>query len=46
MLERLADICEEQGRKGEATELRKEAKRSVTVTRVIKQKIGRNEQTA
>ena len=28
MLERLADVCEEQGRKGEATELRKEAKRS------------------
>jgi tetratricopeptide (TPR) repeat protein len=43
MLERLADVNEEQGRKGEATELRKEAKRSVTVTRVIKQKVGRNE---
>ncbi len=43
MLERLADVCEEQGRKGEATELRKEAKRSVTTTRVTKQKIGRNE---
>jgi tetratricopeptide (TPR) repeat protein len=28
MLERLADVCEEQGRKGEATELRKEAKRA------------------
>ena len=43
MLERLADVCEEQGRKGEATELRKEAKRSVAVPRVTKQKIGRNE---
>src|SRR5713101_4157065 len=43
MLERLDDICEEQGRKGEATELRKEAKRSVAATRVTRQKIGRNE---
>ncbi len=43
MLERLADVCEEQGRKGEATELRKEAKRSVATTRVTKPKIGRNE---
>ena len=43
MLERLADVCEEQGRKGEATELRKEAKRSVAATRVTRQKIGRNE---
>jgi len=43
MLERLADICQEQGRKDEATELRKEAKRSVATTTVTKQKIGRNE---
>jgi tetratricopeptide (TPR) repeat protein len=43
MLERLADVCEEQGRKGEATELRKQAKRSVEAARVTKQKIGRNE---
>ena len=43
MLERLAEVCEEQGRKGEATELRKEAKRSVAATRVTKPKIGRNE---
>jgi hypothetical protein len=45
MLERLADICDEQGRKNEATELRKEAKRGVAVaaTRVTKPKIGRNE---
>src|SRR5215831_20329248 len=43
MLDRLADVCEEQGRKGEAAELRKEAKRSVVATRVTKQKIGRNE---
>ena len=45
MLERLADVCEEQGRKGEAAELRKQAKRSAAVaaTRVTKPKIGRNE---
>jgi len=43
MLERLADVYEEQGRNGEAAELRKEAKRSATVTRVNKQKVGRNE---
>jgi tetratricopeptide (TPR) repeat protein len=45
MLERLADVCEGQGRKGEAAELRKQAKRSaaVAVTRVTKPKIGRNE---
>jgi tetratricopeptide (TPR) repeat protein len=43
MLERLADVCEERGRKGEATELREEAKRSVAITRVTRQKIGRNE---
>ena len=43
MLERLADLCEEQGRKSEATELRKEAKRSVAATTVTRQKIGRNE---
>jgi hypothetical protein len=43
MLERLADVSEEQGRKGEAAELRKEAKRSVAPTRVTKPKIGRNE---
>jgi tetratricopeptide (TPR) repeat protein len=45
MLERLADICDEQGRKGEATELRKQAKRgaAVAATRVTKPKIGRNE---
>ena len=43
ILERLADVCEQQGRKSEATELRKEAKRSVTATRVPRQKIGRNE---
>jgi tetratricopeptide (TPR) repeat protein len=43
MLERLADVCEEQGRQGEATELRKEAKRSVSSTRVTRQKTGRNE---
>ena len=45
MLERLADVCEEQGRKGEAAELRKQVKRSAAVaaTRVTKPKIGRNE---
>jgi uncharacterized protein YecA (UPF0149 family) len=43
MLERLADVCEEQGRKGEATELRKEAKRGGVATRITKPKIGRNE---
>jgi hypothetical protein len=43
MLERLAEVCEEQGRKGEATELRKEAKRSGVATRITKPKIGRNE---
>ena len=43
MLERLADVLEEQGRKGEATELRKEAKRRVAAARVTKPKIGRNE---
>jgi tetratricopeptide (TPR) repeat protein len=45
MLERLADVCEEQGRKGEAAELRKQAKRSAAIaaTRVTKPKIGRNE---
>ena len=43
ILERLADVCEQQGRKSEATELRKEAKRSVAATRVTRQKIGRNE---
>jgi uncharacterized protein YecA (UPF0149 family) len=41
-LERLADVCEEQGRKGEAIELRKEAKRTVAAPRVTRQKIGRN----
>ncbi len=45
MLERLADVCEEQGRKGEAVELRKEAKRGGVATRITKQKIGRNEPT-
>ena len=43
MLERLADVYEQQGRKGEATELRKQAKRSVAAARVTRQKIGRNE---
>jgi len=43
MLERLADVCEEQGRKGEATELRKQAKGSPAPVRVTKPKIGRNE---
>jgi len=43
MLERLADVCEEQGRKAEATELRKQAKRGVAATTVTRQKIGRNE---
>ena len=43
MIERLADVCEELGRKCEATELRKEAKRSVAAHRVTRQKIGRNE---
>ena len=43
MLERLADVCEEQGRKNEAAELRKEAKRNAAPTRVTKPKIGRNE---
>ena len=43
MLGRLAEVCEQQGRKGEATELRKEAKRSVAATKVTRQKIGRNE---
>jgi len=45
ILERLADVCTKQGRKGEATELRKQAKResAVAATRVTKPKIGRNE---
>jgi len=43
MLERLADVWEEQGRKGEADELRKQAKQSVAAPRATKQKIGRNE---
>jgi preprotein translocase subunit SecA len=43
LLERLADVCEEQGRKAEAIELRKQAKRGVAATTVTKQKIGRNE---
>ncbi len=43
MLERLADVCEEHGRKDEVTELRKEAKHSVTADRVTRQKIERNE---
>ena len=43
MLERLADVCQEQGRKDEATELRKEAKRSVAPAKVTRQKVGRNE---
>jgi tetratricopeptide (TPR) repeat protein len=43
MLERLADVCEEQGRKGEAVELRKQAKPSAVATKVNKPKIGRNE---
>jgi tetratricopeptide (TPR) repeat protein len=43
ILGRLAEVCEQQGRKSEATELRKEAKRSVTPTSVTRQKIGRNE---
>jgi hypothetical protein len=43
MLERLADVCEEQGRKVEASELRKQAKPSAVATKVTKQKIGRNE---
>jgi hypothetical protein len=43
MLERLADVCEEQGRKAEAIELRKQAKRGVPATTVSRQKIGRNE---
>jgi hypothetical protein len=32
-LERLADVYEQQGRKGEATELRKQAKRNVAAAR-------------
>ena len=44
ILERLADVCDEQGRKGEATQLRKEAKRSVAAApKVTRPKIGRNE---
>jgi tetratricopeptide (TPR) repeat protein len=43
LLERLADVCQEQGRKAEAIELRKQAKRSVVPTPVTRQKIGRNE---
>jgi hypothetical protein len=43
ILERLADVCQEQGRKGEATQLRKEAKRSVAAPKVTTPKIGRNE---
>jgi len=43
LLERLADVCEEQGRKAEAIELRKQAKRGVAATTVTRQKIGRNE---
>jgi tetratricopeptide (TPR) repeat protein len=43
LLERLADVCEEQGRKAEAIELRKQAKRGVVATPVTRQKIGRNE---
>jgi tetratricopeptide (TPR) repeat protein len=42
ILERLADVCDEQGRKGEAAQLRKEAKRSVAA-KVTRPKIGRNE---
>ena len=43
ILERLADVCDEQGRKGEAAQLRKEAKRSVAAPKVTRPKIGRNE---
>jgi tetratricopeptide (TPR) repeat protein len=43
MLERLADVCQEQGRKDEAIELRKQAKPSAVAPKVTKQKIGRNE---
>src|SRR6516162_5210570 len=43
ILERLADVCDEQGRKGEAAQLRKEAKRSAAAPKVTKPKIGRNE---
>ena len=43
LLERLAHVCEEQGRKAEAIELRKQAKRNVVPTPVTRQKIGRNE---
>jgi uncharacterized protein YecA (UPF0149 family) len=43
MLERLAEVCDEQGRKGEAAQLRKEAKRSVAAPKVTTPKIGRNE---
>ena len=43
MLDRLADVCEEQGRKDEATELRKQAKPSAVATKVTKQKVGRNQ---
>jgi hypothetical protein len=41
--ERLADVCEDQGRKGEATEIRIEAKRGGVATRITKPTIGRNE---
>ena len=43
MLERLADVCQEQGRIDEAAELRKEAKRGVVAAKVTRQKVGRNE---
>ena len=43
MLGRLADVCEEQGRKDEAAGLRKEAKRSAAAAHVTRPKIGRNE---
>jgi tetratricopeptide (TPR) repeat protein len=43
MIERLADIRGEQGRKDEAAGLRKEAKRSVAAARVTRPKVGRNE---
>ena len=43
MLERLADVCDKQGRKGEASELRKQAEPSVASAKITRQKIGRNE---
>jgi tetratricopeptide (TPR) repeat protein len=43
LLNRLANVCEQQGRKAEAVELRQQANRAGVATRITKPKIGRNE---